>query len=186
LEGVHRISDDPLTCLLNRGWKPTLTVTGQSGFPEAEGAGNVLNPSIEIRFSLRLPPNMDGPKAEQYVTELLTTNVPYNAKVEVKDLRAGQGWNSPKYDEYLQQAVSEASEIYFKKPRMGLAEGGSIPLINRINNMWPKGQFIVTGVLGPNSNAHGPNEFLHLGYTKKLTCCISHILAAVSKNLEKK
>jgi hypothetical protein len=49
--------------------------------------------------------------------------------------------------------------------------------MNSLSKMWPEAQFLITGVLGPNSNAHGPNEFLELNYTKKLICCMAYVLA---------
>ena len=45
-----------------------------------------------------------------------------------------------------------------------------------LGEKFPQAQFVVTGVLGPKSNAHGPNEFLHVGYAKKLTACVAYIL----------
>jgi len=66
-----------------------------------------------------------------------------------------------------------------------MGEGGSIPLMGKLTEIWPKGQFIITGVLGPQSNAHGPNEMLHLPFTKKLICCMSLILARVAEHYSK-
>jgi len=100
-------------------------------------------------------------------------------------VRAGFGWTAPKYDKFLTDAIKESSDIYYKQPMLNNGEGGSIPLMNTLSKMWPKGQFLVTGVLGPNSNAHGPNEFLHLDYTKKLVCCMAHVLAKASENYKK-
>jgi len=48
-----------------------------------------------------------------------------------------------------------------------------------LGSKYPKAQFIITGVLGPASNAHGPNEFIHIEYAKKLTACITEILESV-------
>lgn len=142
---------------MNRTWKPTLTITGQTGFPLAEGSGNVNLPSIEIRFSVRLPPTLNGKKAAEKLKELLLENPPYNAKVELTDVRAAEGWTAPQYEEFLEKAIAESSKIYYNEQHLCLGEGGSIPLMNTLSSTWPEGQFVITGVLGPHSNAHGPN-----------------------------
>jgi acetylornithine deacetylase/succinyl-diaminopimelate desuccinylase-like protein len=61
---------------------------------------------------------------------------------------------------------------------MWMGEGGTIPFMAMLGQKYPQAQFLITGVLGPHSNAHGPNEFLHLGYAKKLTACVADVLAA--------
>ena len=44
---------------------------------------------------------------------------------------------------------------------------------------FPQAQMLVTGVLGPKSNAHGPNEFLHVPYAKRLSAAVAVVLAAL-------
>jgi acetylornithine deacetylase/succinyl-diaminopimelate desuccinylase-like protein len=65
----------------------------------------------------------------------------------------------------------------FGKPVAFHGEGGSIPFMAMLGEKFPGTQFVVTGVLGPHSNAHGPNEFLHIPFAKKLSVCVATILA---------
>ena len=58
-----------------------------------------------------------------------------------------------------------------------MGEGGSIPFMAMLGKRYPKTQFVVTGVLGPHSNAHGPNEFLDVPTAKKVSACIADVLA---------
>lgn len=92
-------------------------------------------------------------------------------------INSGSGWNAPDMSAWLHDALKESSEIYYDNEMGGLGEGGSIPLMGLLSEMWPKAQFVITGVLGPASNAHGPNEFLHIDYTKKITQCMAHVLS---------
>jgi len=57
-----------------------------------------------------------------------------------------------------------------------MGEGGTIPFMGMLGEKFPEAQFLVTGVLGPQSNAHGPNEFLHLATARRLTGCVSQVL----------
>jgi len=57
-----------------------------------------------------------------------------------------------------------------------MGEGGSIPFMNLLGEKYPGTQFVVTGLLGPSSNAHGPNEFLHIPFAKRLSACIADVL----------
>jgi hypothetical protein len=47
-----------------------------------------------------------------------------------------------------------------------------------LGERFPQTQFLVTGVLGPHSNAHGPNEFLDLATARRVTACTADVLAA--------
>lgn len=183
-EGTQPISTNPLVSLLKRNWHPTLTVTGQTGIPPVEGAGNILHPSTQVRISIRLPPNFPVEKAESTLKEILLTDVPYGAKAELLNLRASTGWNATEYEPYFVSAVKDASDIFYGNKMISFGEGGTIPLMGLLQNMWPGRQFLITGVLGPHSNAHGPNEFLHIDYVKKLTCCLSYVVAKCSEHLE--
>lgn len=90
--------------------------------------------------------------------------------------RSTKGWNCPEVQPFIEESINDAAKLYFGSESLCKAEGGTIPLMGKLVDMWPEGQFVITGVLGPNSNAHGPNEFLHLAYVKKLICCMSFIL----------
>ncbi|WP_280153149.1 M20 family metallopeptidase [Piscinibacter sp. XHJ-5] len=174
---------DPVQALINRTWKPTLSVTGVDGFPELKNAGNVLRPFTAFKLSLRLPPLVDGHQAAQTLKTLLEDNAPYNAKVTFHpDGRVGAqgatGWNAPELAPWLEQALNAASQTHFGAPCGYIGQGGTIPLMNMLQQGFPRAQMLVCGVLGPKSNAHGPNEFLHVPYGKKLTAAVAQVMAA--------
>ncbi|MCA3250439.1 MAG: M20 family metallopeptidase [Pseudomonadota bacterium] len=174
---------DPVEALLNRTWRPTLSVTGAEGFPEPRNAGNVLRPYTAFKLSLRLPPLVDGHEASMRLKALLEDNAPYNAKVTFHpDGRAGAlgatGWNAPELAPWLERALDAASNAHFGAPLGYIGQGGTIPLMSMLAAGFPKAQMMVCGVLGPKSNAHGPNEFLHVPYGKKLTAAVAGVIAA--------
>jgi acetylornithine deacetylase/succinyl-diaminopimelate desuccinylase-like protein len=174
---------DPTQALLNRTWKPTLSVTGADGFPELKNAGNVLRPYTAFKLSLRLPPLIDGNEAALKLKALLEDNAPYNAKVTfAPDGRAGAygatGWNAPSLAPWLEDALHTASQAHYGEPCGYIGQGGTIPLMSMLQKSFPAAQMMVCGVLGPKSNAHGPNEFLHVPYGKKLTAAVAQVMAA--------
>jgi acetylornithine deacetylase/succinyl-diaminopimelate desuccinylase-like protein len=174
---------DPVEALLNRTWRPTLSVTGVDGFPEMKSAGNVLRPYTAFKLSLRLPPLVDGHQASLHLKTLLEDNAPYNAKVTFHpDGRAGalgaNGWNAPSLAPWLEAALNTASLAQFGAPVGYIGQGGTIPLMSMLQQGFPAAQMMVCGVLGPKSNAHGPNEFLHVPYAKRLTAAVAQVIAA--------
>ena len=174
---------DPVEALLNRTWRPTLSVTGAEGLPELGSAGNVLRPYTAFKLSLRLPPLVDGNAAALELKALLEDNAPYHARVAfVPDGRVGQqgatGWNAPEIAPWLGQALEAASRAHFDAPVGYIGQGGTIPLMSMLQQGFPAAQMMVCGVLGPKSNAHGPNEFLHLAYAKRLTAAVAQVVAA--------
>jgi acetylornithine deacetylase/succinyl-diaminopimelate desuccinylase-like protein len=182
---------DPVQVLLNRTWRPTLSVTGVDGFPDLGNAGNVLRPYTAFKLSLRLPPLVDGHEASVKLKALLEDNAPYNARVSFHpDGRAGvepgpgsaswgaTGWNAPELAPWLEQALNAASHTHFGAPVGYIGQGGTIPLMSMLGKGFPQAQMMVCGVLGPKSNAHGPNEFLHVPYAKKLTAAVAQVVAA--------
>lgn len=174
---------DPAEALLARTWRPALSVTGAEGFPAIGDAGNVLRPYTAFKLSLRLPPLVDGHEAAVELKALLEDNAPYNAKVTFQpDGRAGHwgatGWNAPDLAPWLERALNAASQAQFGEPLGFIGQGGTIPLMSMLQRGFPRAQMMVCGVLGPKSNAHGPNEFLHVPYGKKLTAAVSQVIAA--------
>ena len=174
---------DPVEALLNRTWRPTLSVTGVDGFPEMSSAGNVLRPYTAFKLSLRLPPLVNGHEASMQLKALLEDNAPYNARVTFHpDGRAGalgaNGWNAPDLAPWLETALNTASQAQFGAPVAYIGQGGTIPLMSLLQQGFPAAQMMVCGVLGPKSNAHGPNEFLHVPYAKRLTAAVAQVIAA--------
>ena len=173
------MTTDPLEALLNRTWRPTLSVTGAEGFPAFKDAGNVLRPYTAFKLSLRFPPLVDASLAVQELKKLLEDNAPYNAKVTFEGGGGATGWNAPSTTPWFENALNNASQNYFGAPCGTIGQGGTIPLMNMLSKGFPSAQMMVCGVLGPKSNAHGPNEFLHVPYAKKLTAAVAQVMASV-------
>ena len=170
-------TSDPLEALLKRTWQPTLSVTGADGFPELKNAGNVLRPYTAFKLSLRLPPLVEAATAVQELKTLLEDNAPYQAKVTFEGMSNATGWNAPDTAPWFEAALNEASQAHFGAPCGHIGQGGTIPLMNMLSKGFPKAQMMVCGVLGPKSNAHGPNEFLHVPYAKKLTAAVAQVIS---------
>jgi len=176
-QSVLPTTTDPLQALLNRTWMPTLSVTGAVGFPAMKDAGNVLRPFTAFKLSLRLPPLVEAATAVQALKTLLEDNAPYQAKVTFESSGGATGWNAPTTAPWFEQALNDASQAHFGAGCGYIGQGGTIPLMNMLSQGFPKAQMMVCGVLGPKSNAHGPNEFLHVPYAKKLTAAVAHVIA---------
>jgi acetylornithine deacetylase/succinyl-diaminopimelate desuccinylase-like protein len=175
--GVQPVALNGTELVLNRTWRPALEITGASGIPSIDNAGNVLRPFTTIKLSLRLPPTVDAQAAAETLKALLEEDPPYGVTVQYEPEQSASGWDSPALSSDLAQAIDDASRLYFGKPAMYMGEGGSIPFMGMLGRQFPEAQFLITGVLGPHSNAHGPNEFLHIPTAKRLTCCIAHVIA---------
>jgi acetylornithine deacetylase/succinyl-diaminopimelate desuccinylase-like protein len=171
------ISEDLTELVLNRTWRPQLAVTGMEGYPLPENGGNVLLPYTSVKLSFRLPPSTDAMKATALIKKTLESDPPYGAEVEF-DAEDGQsGWDAPALAPWLEKSINTASQMAFGKPAAFMGEGGSIPFMGMLGAKFPKTQFVITGVLGPHSNAHGPNEFLDIPTGKRVTAAIAQIVA---------
>lgn len=172
--------DDLKKMYLNTNWNANLAITGADGLPPIQTAGNVVRASTSVRISMRLPPTMDPAVAEAAMRAKLTTNVPYNAKVTLTGGHVGRGWCMQELSDWLDKAIKQAgADFYDGKPSGSYGMGGSIPFLSELERMYPDTEIVAFGVLGPNSNAHGPNEMINLTYTKKLTCALAHVIAEV-------
>ncbi len=174
------MGDDRTELVLNRTWRPSLSYTGAGGFPDLADAGNVLRPHSALKLSFRLPPTADHQVCTAAARELLESDPPSGATVSFHAEKGANGWNAPELAPWLEQAVDAASRSHFGNPPGYMGEGGSIPFMGMLGDKFPAAQFLITGVLGPASNAHGPNEFLHLPTGKRLTACVAHVLHAHS------
>jgi len=175
--GARALSDSPVELVLNNTWRPTLAVTGAAGLPLMENAGNVLLPRLELKLSFRLPPSTDAESAAAAVKKRLEADPPYGMRVRFEVGSSLAGWDAPPVAPWLESAMHDASRATFGRDAMYLGTGGSIPFIGMLGEKFPSTQFLVTGVLGPHSNAHGPNEFLHLDCAEKLTVCVAKVIA---------
>ncbi|MGQ0430388.1 MAG: M20/M25/M40 family metallo-hydrolase [Gammaproteobacteria bacterium] len=174
--GVRPLSDAPLELAINNTWKPTLAVTGAAGLPALENAGNVLLPRLELKLSFRLPPTADAARAAAAVKRALESDPPYGARVAFDVGSSLAGWDAPPVAAWLEQAMHDGSRATFGGDAMYKGTGGSIPFIGMLGERFPGTQFLVTGVLGPHANAHGPNEFLHLECAQNVTVCVAKVL----------
>ena len=175
--GTRPVSDDPLEQLLNRTWRPQLAVVGAAGLPALDSAGNVLRPHTSLKLSLRLPPTLDAGVASRVLHDTLTADPPYGARVDFAADQGTTGWHAPPLAPWLAESVERASRAAFGRAACFQGEGGTIPFMAMLGERFPRAQFIITGVLGPRSNAHGPNEFLHLATGARLTACVADVLA---------
>ena len=175
---TQAVSKDDVELILNRTWRPALSIIGLEGLPALAQAGNVTLPSLAAKISIRIPPGCDPIRAQAALCQALEQNPPYSAKVSFLSSDHAAGWQAPLLADWLAQANDHASQQFFGKPAAYLGEGGTIPFMGMLGKMFPEAQFLITGVLGPDSSAHGPNEFLHIDMAQKLTGCIAAVLAA--------
>ena len=173
-------SESAPTLILNRTWRPALEVIGADGLPPLTEAGNVLRPATTLRLSLRLPPTVDGEAATRALQQTLTEAPPQDAEVQFRPAGAANGWNAPAFAGWLGDSLAASSQAWFGQPAVFMGEGGSIPLMNLLGAHFPAARFLVTGVLGPGSNPHGPNEFLHMPMAQRLSGVVAEALAAQS------
>ncbi|MBP6327335.1 MAG: M20 family metallopeptidase [Dokdonella sp.] len=176
-QGMQPVSTDLSELVLNRTWRPALSITGVSGLPSLDSAGNVLRPFSAVKLSLRLPPTANAPKCGEFLKQLLEADPPYGASVQFALEKAGSGWDAPALAPWLEKSVDEASRTFFGPPPAYMGEGGSIPFMGMLGEKFPGAQFLITGVLGPHSNAHGPNEFLHIPTGKRVSACVAKVVA---------
>ncbi len=174
--GMKPSTNDNIEGVLRRTWRPALSVVGSDGMPSTANAGNVLRPYTTLQLSMRIPPMVDPKIAVNAIEKILKSDIPYGASVELEFEEAAEGWNAPESKPWLLDAIEKASKEYFNEMPCTIGEGGTIPFMAMLGKQFPKAQFVITGVLGPQSNAHGPNEFLHIPFAKNLTCCISSII----------
>ena len=176
VDGVEPMAENNVERILNRTWRPALSYTGVEGLPSLANAGNVLRPFTAMKLSMRLPATVDGEMASQAMKETLEANPPSNAKVSFEPDHAASGWNAPEIAPWLHASLEKGSQASYDRGVMYMGEGGTIPFMAMLGDFYPQAQFMITGVLGPQSNAHGPNEFLHIPFARKLTTCVAHVI----------
>jgi acetylornithine deacetylase/succinyl-diaminopimelate desuccinylase-like protein len=171
------MSTDPVEAILNRTWRPALSVTGAASLPSLDMAGNVLRPKTVLKLSMRIPPTVDARIASDELKHMLERDAPYQARVRFDADWAASGWHAPQMPSRLAHLLDDLSMKTFSKPAAYMGEGGTIPFMNMLGAYFPQAQFLITGVLGPHSNAHGPNEFLDIAYAKALTGLVAGVVA---------
>ncbi len=178
LHGARPVGEELHQMVLDRTWRPSLCVTGAAGLPSLTDAGNVLRPETSVKLSFRLPPTVDWEEVVPPLEQVLEAEPPYGAEVRFEAEKGGNGWNAPPFAPWLERALDDSSRTFFGNPPAFMGEGGSIPFMAMLGERFPQAQFLITGVLGPQSNAHGPNEFLHIPFAKKLSCCVAAVIDA--------
>jgi acetylornithine deacetylase/succinyl-diaminopimelate desuccinylase-like protein len=176
--GTRPATPDGTELILNGTRRPTLSVIGADGLPPPASAGNVLRPFSVLMLSLRLSPGVDADAASRGLKELLENDSPCNAAVSFTVTSCAPGWLAPAMTPTLRNAIDAASCRHFGRPAAYMGDGGSIPFMHMLGERFPRAQFFITGLLGPGSNAHGPNEFMHIPTVKKLTACVAEVIAA--------
>ncbi len=176
VKGVCARFDSTEENMIAQCWKPQLAVIGVDGLPNVADAGNVMRASTALRLSIRIPPHVNPERALASLKKTLSENVPYNARVSFDKASIGRGWDAAPEQAWFAHSIDEASMALFGKPAAYIADGASIPILSVFEETFTGAQFFVTGVLGPNSNAHGPNEMLDLDYVEKLTCAVAHLV----------
>jgi acetylornithine deacetylase/succinyl-diaminopimelate desuccinylase-like protein len=171
------ISDKINELIINNTWKPTITITGAEGLPEPQIAGNVLREFTQVKVSVRLPPLVDSQKALASIKQTLTTNVPYNAKVEVANETNSDGWNLTQYSKKLDTIFNDASNKFFGQDRGVFGIGGSIPFVEFFSTEFPDADIVCTGVTHTTSNIHAPDEHLNLDFCRTVTCCLAYLIS---------
>jgi acetylornithine deacetylase/succinyl-diaminopimelate desuccinylase-like protein len=176
VDGAGATSADAAEQLLSRTWRASLSVVGADGLPPTGRAGGVLRPRTALKLSLRLPPTADPTAVASELSDVLLADPPYGARVSLSHVETAPGWNAPALVPWLATAIDDASGIAFGQPARLFGEGGSIPFMGMLGERYPDAQFVITGVLGPDANAHGPNEYLHLPTARRLTLAIAELI----------
>ena len=174
VEGLHLLGSDPVARLAARTWGAALEVTGADGLPKPRDAGNVLRPSTTLKLSLRLPPDVDAQAACDALISAIRTDEGAHVTIDVNGV--AQGWVAPPLDAGITATLARVSKERFGREPGAVGEGGSIPFLADLQRGFPGTQFVATGVLGPHSNAHGPNESLHIPMAKAVTHAVAELL----------
>ena len=176
VKSARPVLDDPAELAFNRAWRPQLAITGMTGLPTVANSSAVMHPELALKLSIRLPPTLDPELAARELKNCLEADPPYGAHVCFDVHMASAGWHAPPLAPWLAASLDNAWLNAFGRPSAFMGGGGGIPFLSMLGERFPSTQFVATGVLGPQSNAHGPNEFLHLPTAKRITAALAHLL----------
>jgi len=175
-DGSRPVSEITEELLINRTWKPSLCITGVDGIPPLTEAGSVLREHTSVQLSFRIPPTLNPHQTAAFLKNFIEKDPPFGASVSFEVKKTSRGWHAPQMSPWIVEAADKCSLFFYQKPASYLGEGGTIPFMGMLGEKFPEAQFLVTGLLGPESNAHGPDEFLDIQMGKKLTCCVAGIV----------
>jgi acetylornithine deacetylase/succinyl-diaminopimelate desuccinylase-like protein len=176
VDGLHLLGADARARLAARTWGAALEVVGADGLPKPRDAGSVLRPSTTLKLALRLPPDVDAQAACDALISAIRTDEGAHVTIDVVGM--AQGWVAPPLDADVAATLDRVSKERFGRAAGAVGEGGSIPFLADLQKGFPGVQFVATGVLGPHSNAHGPNESLHIPMAKAVTHLVAELLKA--------
>jgi acetylornithine deacetylase/succinyl-diaminopimelate desuccinylase-like protein len=174
VDGLRLLGQTQVDRLIAKAWAPALEVTGMDGIPAARDGGNVLRPFTAAKFSLRLPPDVDAQLAGDALIAAITTDEGAHVTIDLET--PASGWISPPLPDEVADSLSRSSQACFGRDPGYFGEGGTIPFLADLQRSFPTTPIVATGVLGPHSNAHGPNEFLHLPMAKAVTYAVAELL----------
>ena len=177
VEGLELLGRDGADRLVRQTWEPSVALVGIDGIPSIADAANVVRPWTTARLAVRLPPSISASAAGARLVKILSADAPSGAKVTVS-AEGADGWVSPTPSPWLRDALDAASRTAFGREPGFTGEGGSIPFLASLGRRFPRVQFLATGVLGPGSNAHGPDESLHLATAANLTDAVATVIAS--------
>jgi len=183
LPGVHPVYETGFELYRANSWEPAMAVIGMDGIPSLASASPALQPSVKQMVAIRLPPLVDPDVAWKAVKEALERDPPCGASVVAELKMKLPGFHAKEVPRNFKAALSQASKAIFDGNEVGhCGMGGSIPLMNMLQNMFPDSALVVCGILGPGSNEHGPNESMDIAYTKKFTACLAMAMGLVESD----
>ncbi len=179
MRGHAPAQSSPLDLLLANTWAPALAVTGAAGLPAPQDGGNVLRPRTTLKLSLRIPPTLDAGSGRGAGSSSCSRPTRRTGRgCASPRITPSPGWDAPATQPWLWRRCSRRRSATTGRPAMFTGLGGSIPFMAMLGERFPRAQFFITGTGGPGSNAHGPNEFLHLPFAERLTACVADLIAA--------
>ena len=168
----------PVDRAVRNAWHGSVAVVGAAGFPPPETAGAVLRPSTSLKLVVRLPPTCDADRAAEAIGRVFADDPPSHAEVDWSTGQVAGGWSAPPFPPWLGAALDDASNACFGAPSGRFGEGGTIPFMGWLAERFPGAHILAVGVLGPGSNAHGPDESLHLPTAERVTAALGTVINA--------
>ena len=180
LEGVQLMGTGDLTA---RVWtKPSITVIGIDT-PSIAQSSNTLTPSASARISMRIAPGQDPREAHAALEAHLLEHAPFGAQVTVSNRELGQPFKADGDSEATVDAM-ESLAASWQTGAVKIGQGGSIPFISDLREVFPQAQVLVTGIEDPDSRAHSANESMHLGELEHIVLAQALLLARLGGALE--
>ena len=173
LDGVDLTGTGDLTARL---WtKPSLTLIGADITP-LDVAGNVLAPSATARLSLRIAPGQDPQAALEALSAHLHAHVPFGARLTITGREAGPAFDGTQATPASQAALWAMSTAW-RGEAVSVGQGGSIPFIATLKEVFPDAEVLVTGIEDPDTRAHSEDESMHLGELERIIVAEALLLA---------